>query len=120
MGCTSDPKTENKEGNGSAQEISIDYTGTWDFITKETPIGDYKGDLILKKEKGNYVGVIIHNELEYPMEDLALDGNHMKFRLSYEGYRPHYEGTFNGEIFNGHLTIRGRKFEISAIKKSTN
>jgi len=120
VSCNTEPTIENKVEKSSIIQEPSDYTGTWDFITKDTPIGDYKGDLILKKEGGKYVGVIIHNELNYPMEELKIEGNRMKFRISYEGYRPHYEGTFNGEVFNGNLTIRGRQFEISAIKKSVN
>ena len=92
-------------------EPSGDLAGTWAYEIKETPYGDYYGDLILEKDDNTYQGKIVNDEgITYQIDVIRVKGNKMVFTSDVEDTDSMFSANFQGDSLNAVIEVKGDDF----------
>ena len=95
------------------------HTGLWTYQVKNTPEGDFTGQMVLIKEKGQFSGSLISNGQSADLKNLVIEDNQASFETTASGYYVKVEGAFDGEnSFEGTIAAEGYKFPFMATKVS--
>ena len=95
------------------------HAGMWSWEVKNTPEGDFTGEMVILKEKGEYSGSFIGGGNATSMKNLVIEENRASFEASTSGYDVKVEGTFgDANNFEGTISAEGYKFPFKATKVS--
>ncbi len=95
------------------------HTGLWTYEVKNTPEGDFTGQMVLMKEKGQFSGSLISNGQSSDLKNLVIEDNQASFEATASGYYVKVEGAFESEnSFEGTIAAEGYKFPFMATKIS--
>ena len=102
-------------------QTQIDPTlGDWDYVIENLPRGEPEGTFTIAKDADGYTGTLQRNggDNGVPLEEIALENGVLESsRFQAQGNTVVMSGAFEGESFEGTLSVRGRTFPISAVKK---
>lgn len=88
-----------------------DLAGTWAYEVKDTPYGDYYGDLVLEKDDNTYKGKIVNDEgTTYQIDIIKVKGNKMVFTSDIEGTDSMFSANFQGDSLNAVIEVKGDDF----------
>ena len=98
-----------------AKDPNAQYMGEWEYVVEELPV-DIDGTLVLSQEEG-----VIKTTMITPMGELEIDGltieeGTLKAEFDAQGNLIELEGKFEGETYNGYLTVQDTDFVMTAKK----
>ena len=88
----------------TANSISSDILGEWDYTAFGTPLGDVPGKLNLKNENGVLIGTLTGNESTSPLSDLKADQNKITGHFYYSDIKIAITATFEGQSLVGEMS----------------
>jgi hypothetical protein len=108
----------------AAQPVS-DVTGSteilnsWDYMVKETPMGNVEGVLTVFKEKNEIKATLKGENGVLQVENLKYDPNKMTGQIYFDGTPIQLDLKFNGDLMDG-ILIAGSagQFNVTGKKKS--
>ena len=98
-----------------AKDPNAQYMGEWEYVVEELPV-DIDGTLVLSQEEG-----VIHTTMITPMGELEIEGltieeGTLRAEFDAQGNFIELEGKFEGESYNGYLTVQDTDFVMKAKK----
>ena len=93
--------------------------GDWDYVIENLPRGEPEGTFTIAKDGEGYTGTLRRKGGDgVALDDIVIAGNLLESsRFQAQGNTVVMSGAFEGESFEGTLSVRGRTFPISAVKK---
>lgn len=91
--------------------------GTWDFLLKGTPNGDIEGYFTIVKDIDKFTGVIYSNEGSNQLNNISIEDEVLECNFNYQGYKVDMQGSFEGKLFNGKMTVEYNDFPLTATKR---
>ena len=93
--------------------------GEWQYVIENLPRGEPEGTFTIAKDGDGYAGTLLRKGGDtVALDDIALENSVLESsRFQAEGNSVVMSGTFEGESFSGTLSVRGRNFPITAVKK---
>lgn len=109
-----------KKKKKDVDEETIDVSGTWSYAANAGGM-DLSGTLEIKVENGKLVSCVMSNPMEPSekgeVENADLIGNVLTFTTPYQGMNVEYELTFDGETYEGSMSVGDfGSFEIEGSK----
>lgn len=101
-------------------QTQVDPTlGDWDYVIENLPRGEPEGTFTIAKDGEGYTGTLRRKGGDgVALDDIVIAGNLLESsRFQAQGNTVVMSGAFEGESFEGTLSVRGRTFPISAVKK---
>lgn len=93
--------------------------GTWNYVVKNTPYGEVKGQMMISQEDDGYTGEIRSNMGTIKLNGLSIEGNQLNSTAMMEGTQLDVKGTFEGDSFNGEISAGGNDtFPMTASRAS--
>jgi len=93
--------------------------GEWQYVIENLPRGEPEGTFTIAKDGEGYAGTLLRKGGDIvALDDITIENNVLESsRFQAEGNSVMMSGTFEGESFRGTLSVRGRNFPITAVKK---
>lgn len=94
--------------------------GTWDYLVKDTPMGDAVGTMNIIPGDDGFTGKLVTDNFgEGEMENLTIVDNQLtaSVYLSGPGITIDLKGLFEGETFTGSVNANGDEFAMTATRK---
>ena len=91
--------------------------GTWDYVVKDTPNGDTKGNFVIAKEGENYSGTVNGEQGSYPVENIKFEENILSYSFSFQGMVLQIKGNIEGASFTGNVTVDYNSFPMTATRR---
>ncbi len=101
---------------------TFDPTGSWDYMVKNTPMGDLPGTLMLAKSDAGWTGKMKSSEGELDLENIVWEGKTMKGTFDYQGTPMNLNLTVppeNNSSFTGMIKSSFGDFDVEGTKKMT-
>ena len=95
-------------------DISI---GSWDFVVKNTPEGDFTGTFIIAKEGDNYTGSLNNDQENIQLENISVVDKELTCYFDYQGYQVTMTGMFEEDTFSGKCTVEYNDFPMTATRQ---
>lgn len=98
--------------NANAQnKKASDFTGTWNYEVKDTPLGDYFGKIILVKDKKTYKGEAINKAgIKFRFDLVSMKGNQLVFSTNLEDTNSMVNCTFKENTMTANVKVAGDDF----------
>ena len=95
-----------------------DFSGTWKYEVRDTPSGDYFGNLVLKKVNGKYQGQIINDQgMKDSIKVTEVTGNKMVFTAQVEQADETFNCVFTGDSLHAAIDVVGDNFKYQLRAK---
>lgn len=97
--------------------------GSWDYLVKDTPMGDAKGTLEINETEEGFEGKMITDNFgEAKLDNLKIVDNRLSASafLSQAGISVDILGLFEGETFNGTVGVNGDEYTLTGTRTPTN
>ncbi len=93
--------------------------GEWQYVIENLPRGEPEGTFTIAKDGEGYAGTLLRKGGDIvALDDITIENSVLEnSRFQAEGNSVMMSGTFEGESFGGTLSVRGRNFPITAVKK---
>jgi hypothetical protein len=89
-----------------------DFSGTWAYEVRNTPSGDYSGNIILIKVNQQYTGNIINTAgMKDTIHVLESKGNKLVFTSDIEDAHETFSCTFFGDSVRADIKVEGDDFD---------
>ena len=102
-------------------QTQVDPTlGDWQYAIENLPRGEPEGTFTIAKDEENYTGTLQRrgDDDSVALDDIAMEGGVLESsRFPAQGNTVVMSGAFEGDSFEGTLSVMGRTFPITAIKK---
>jgi hypothetical protein len=101
-------------------QTQVDPTlGEWQYVVENLPRGEPEGAFTIAKDEGGYAGTLRRKGGDgVALDDIVIAGNLLESsRFQAQGNTVLMSGTFEGDSFEGTLTVMGRTFPITAVRK---
>lgn len=95
--------------------VVADYTGEWEYSVV-SPDYTYKGVMEISKEGDALTGIITAEDTETELSDVMIDGNTLTFNMNVQGFRCDVKGTFDGDEFEGEVSVEGMALPMKASR----
>ena len=95
--------------------------GTWNYIVKDTPMGDAAGTMDITSGDNGFSGKLITSNFgEGNMENLTIVDNQLtaSVYLAGAGISIDVKGLFEGETFTGTVNANGDEYPMTATRKT--
>ncbi len=109
----------------SCASVKNKYTpaGAWEYIVKDTPMGDSKGTLLITQTDGGFEGKMITDNFgEANLDNLSIVDNKLSASafLSQAGVSVDINGLFEGDTFNGTVGVNGDEYTLTGTRQPSN
>jgi hypothetical protein len=106
-------------GSLSAQtKKKTDFSGTWKYEVRDTPSGDFFGNIILKKVNEKYTGEIINDKgLKDSIHVTEHEGNKLVFTSQVEEADETFHCVFTGDSLHASIDVVGDNFNYQLRAK---
>lgn len=97
-----------------------DHSGIWEYAVRDTPYGDYFGNIYLNKKDETYEGKIVNDKgEEYSLNVIRTRGNQLIFQSDIEDSESLFMCTFSGDSLTATIEVSGDDFlyRLNAIRK---
>ncbi len=97
--------------------------GSWNYIVKDTPMGDSKGTLLINETDSGFEGTMITDNFgEANLENLTIIDNKLSASafLSQAGVSVDILGQFEGDTFNGTVGVNGDEYSLTGTREPSN
>jgi hypothetical protein len=101
----------------STKKVADISVGTWDYVIKNTPEGDLNGTLVIAKDADNYTGYLQTSQGRMDLNDVTVEDGNLKANFDYMGYSILMTGLFEGNTFDGKVSVDYNDFMMTATKK---
>ena len=93
--------------------------GEWQYVIENLPRGEPEGSFTIVNNGDGYAGTLQRKgDQPVPLENIILENGVLESsNFATQGYSVTMSGTFEGDSFEGTLSVIGRTFPISAVKK---
>lgn len=102
----------------SSKKVADASTGTWEYVIKNTPEGDLPGTMVIAKDGDSYTGYLETTQGRLELNDVVVENGNMKCNFDYMGYEILMTGLFEGNAFNGKVSVDYNDFPMTATKKA--
>jgi len=93
------------------------YIGEWDYVVEELPV-DIDGVLIITEVEGVLNGTLSNPMGEMQIGEIAIVEGVLSASFDADGNFIDLSGTFEGDSYNGVLTVQDTDFPMSMKKKT--
>jgi len=88
-----------------------DFSGSWKYEVRDTPSGDFFGNIVLKKVNGKYQGEIINDKgSKDSISVTSVTGNKMVFTSHVEQADETFNCVFTGDSLHADIDVVGDNF----------
>jgi hypothetical protein len=101
----------------STKKVADVSLGTWEYIIKDTPEGDLPGTLVISKEADQYIGYLQTAQGRLDLNDVKVVDGNLTANFDYMGYAVLMTGLFEGDGFNGKVSVDYNDFMMTANRK---
>ena len=93
--------------------------GEWQYVIENLPQGEPEGSFTIVNNGDGYTGTLQRKgDQPVPLENIILENGVLESSgFSTDGYSVVMSGTFEGDAFEGTLSVIGRTFPITAVRK---
>ena len=93
--------------------------GEWQYVIENLPRGEPEGSFTIVNNGDGYTGTLQQKGDEaVPLEDIVLENGVLESsRFAARRFSVTMSGTFEGDSFEGTISVSGRTFPISAARK---
>ena len=102
-------------------QTQVDPTvGEWKYVIENLPRGEPEGTFTIAKDGDGYTGTLQRkgNEDSVSLDDIAMESGVLESsNFQAQGNTVVMSGTFEGDSFEGTLSVMGRTFPITAVKQ---
>ena len=102
-------------------QSQVDPTvGEWQYAIENLPRGEPEGTFTIAKDGEGYAGTLLRKggDNGVALDDIAMEGGVLESsRFPAQGNTVVMSGAFEGDSFEGTLSVMGRTFPITAVKK---
>ena len=101
----------------TAKKVEDPYAGTWDYVVKNTPEGDMKGEMIIGKNGEGYTAEMNGYTVNANLEDLSIKDQTIEGSFDYQGMEVIIKGKFEGNMLKGDVEVDYMTFPLEATKR---
>ena len=101
----------------STKKMADVSVGSWDYTVKGTPEGDITGTMVIAKDGDSYTGYLENSQGKIDLRDIAIEAGNINCNFDYMGYQILMTGLFEGNSFNGKVSVDYNDFMMTATKK---
>ena len=101
----------------SSKKVADVSIGTWDYVIKNTPEGDLNGTLVIAKEGDAYSGYLESSQGRIDLNEVSVQEGNLNSKFDYMGYQVLMSGLFEGNMFNGKVSVDYNDFMMTATRK---
>lgn len=101
-------------------QTQVDPTiGEWQYVIESLPRGEPEGTFTIANGGDGYTGTLLRKGGDtVALDEIAMENSVLESsRFQAEGNAVTMSGTFEGDSFEGTLSVMGRNFPITAVKK---
>ena len=93
--------------------------GEWQYVVENLPRGEPEGSFTIVKSGDGYTGTLQRKgDQAVPLDEIILENGVLESsNFTTQGYSVTMSGTFEGDSFEGTLSVSGRTFPITAARK---
>ena len=104
-------------GCATSKKVVDVSLGTWDYVVKDTPNGDVKGNFTIAKEGEAYTGSVIGEQGSYPLENIKVEGENLSCTFRFQEMELFIKGIIEGASFTGHVSVDYNEFPMTATRR---
>jgi len=101
----------------SSKKVADVSVGTWDYVVKNTPEGDLSLTMVIEKSDDAYTGYLESSQGRTDLKDVKIENGNMNCNFDYAGYKVLMTGLFEGDVFNGKVSVDYNDFMVVATRK---
>ncbi len=101
----------------SSKKVADASIGTWEYVIKNTPEGDLNGTLVIAKEGDDYSGYLESSQGRIDLNEVSIQDGNLNSKFNYMGYQVLMSGIFEGNMFNGKVSVDYNDFMMTATRK---
>lgn len=101
----------------SSKKVADISVGTWDYVVKNTPEGDLFLTMVIEKNGDAYTGYLESSQGRTDLKDVKIESGNMNCNFDYAGYQVLMTGLFEGDVFNGKVSVDYNDFMVVATRK---
>ena len=89
----------------------------WDYVIKNTPEGDLNGTLVIAKDGDGHTGYLESSQGRIDLSEVSVQDGNLNSKFDYMGYQVLMTGLFEGNMFNGKVSVEYNDFMMTATRK---
>ena len=93
------------------------FEGTWAYSVKDTPNGDYQGEMTIAKDGDTFSGVMKGEGGSIDLKNVKVEGDKLTFMVYVEGYACKVSMTRDGDSLKGGVSVEGETFPMTGTRK---
>lgn len=98
-----------------------DFSGTYKYELKDTPYGNFAGQITLQKQNESYKGEIVNDKgVKFTANVVRLNGNRIVIATNIEYSDAMLSGYFQGDSLIAKIEVKGDKFLYKFNAKKVN
>lgn len=100
----------------SSRQLAYSPVGNWSYVISQTPYGEVSGTFVLTKSGEQYEGRMEGEEGTIALGNLKVADKKLFANFNFQGYQLELTGTFEGEAFDGSVSMDYNVFPMKATR----
>ena len=101
----------------SSKKVVDASIGAWDYTISGTPEGDINGTMVIAKDGDAYTGYLESSQGRIDLNDVKVESGNLNCNFDYSGYQILMTGLFEGDVFDGKVSVEYNDFMMKATRK---